>query len=753
MPFFSSIVKNVASPNLEIKKLVYIYLLQYAESEPDLALLSINTIQKSLSDQSPQVRAMALRVMSGIRVPVISQIVSLAIKKGSIDMSPFVRKAAALAIPKCYRLDPNTLPQLLDHLSTLLGDKQYFVAGAAVTAFLEVCPDRIDIIHKHYRGLVRKLVDMDEWGQLATLKLLTYYCRKCFPRKTGHSMTQLAERSDQSGTSPVKAQHSEDEVHELDPDVELFFKACKNILQSRNSAVVVSVARCFFYLGTPEYVAYAAGPMVALLRSSLDIQQVALVNIVAFCLKWPKLYIQYASHFLVKGTDSAILASFKFEVLTLIFPHCDAFMKEMILAELRHFTRASNSELVQAAVQAIGRCAQHDPKESKRCMQLLFRQMSSQDGNLVAESVTVIRHLIQQAPESHIKTVVWLAKSLDTTVNAEARASIIWLVGEFSGIGGENNIAPDVLRILTKTFADESEAAKLQIVLLAAKVYLHHLLRHPPKPPSPESIVPSPATTISFSLPPEDGFQSFSSSPPSRETQAAATEPEPEHPVLKLWNYILLLAHYDTSYDLRDRTRTYKALLANPSTIQLASLMLLAPKPVPRTPSPSESRASLLLGSSSLVVGMPVMGYEPLPEWVKEGEEPDGRCRDEGQGIEDSNVRNAIPATDRLGGTMKGKLQPTGPPPGRGTSIAIAEGTQPTTKEKSLDDWLAEEEEGEEEEDEDEDGDDDEEEDDESENDESSSDEEEEEEESSEEDTAQGEPEMQRLVSGSSANR
>jgi vesicle coat complex subunit len=34
-----------------------------------------------------------------------SQIVSLAIKRGCGDMSPHVRKAAALAIPKCYRLD------------------------------------------------------------------------------------------------------------------------------------------------------------------------------------------------------------------------------------------------------------------------------------------------------------------------------------------------------------------------------------------------------------------------------------------------------------------------------------------------------------------------------------------------------------------------------------------------------------------------------------------------------------------------
>ena len=679
---------------------MYIYLLHYAESEPDLALLSINTIQKSLSDQSPQVRALALRVMSGIRVPVISQIVSLAIKKGCGDMSPFVRKAAALAIPKCYRLDPNTLPQLLDYLTALLGDKQYFVAGSAVIAFLEVCPDRIDLLHKHYRGLVRKLVDMDEWGQLATLKLMITYCRKCFPRRTTRVKTEIPDLTYHGESTGEKAHFSGEEVQELDPDLEIFLKACKNLLQSRNSAVVVSVARCFFYLGTREHMEYAAGPVVALLRSPPDIQQVALANIVAFGLEWPKLFIRYATHFLVHGTDSTALACLKFEILTLIFPHCEEFMKEMILGELRHFTRASNNELVQAAVQAIGRCAQHDPKASARCMQLLFKHMSSQDGNLVAESVTVIRHLIQQAPQSHIKTVIRLAKNLDTTVHAEARASIIWLVGEFAGIGGEDNIAPDVLRILAKNFVDESEAAKLQIILLAAKVYLHYLLQHPPKLPSPEPTVSSssPITFNAFSLPAEEGgFQSFSPSTPSpEEAQSSSIQSDPEHPIPKLWNYILLLAHYDTSYDLRDRTRTYKALLSNPSTTQLASLMLLAPKPVPRAPSPSEARAGLLLGSSSLVIGTPVTGYEPLPDWIPEGQEPDKRCRDEGNDAADSESRNVISAADRLGGGAAIK----GSSAGRGTSVA--EGKQPA-KGKSLDDWLAEEDdEDEDEEDEDE---------------------------------------------------
>src|ERR1700712_2165667 len=229
LTFFSSVVKNVASPNIEIKKLVYIFLLSHAEAEPDLALLSINTIQKSLSDGNPQVRALALKTMSGIRVPVISQIVSLAIKKGLGDMSPFVRKAAALAIPKCYQLDPNTLPQLLEYLSTLLGDKQYYVAGAAVTAFMDVCPERLDLIHKHYRGLVKKLVDMDEWSQMATLRLMTIYSRKCFPKRTRRVQKTVASKSNGAqnfyDSEPEEAEQEGEETGEfiqiLDPDLEL----------------------------------------------------------------------------------------------------------------------------------------------------------------------------------------------------------------------------------------------------------------------------------------------------------------------------------------------------------------------------------------------------------------------------------------------------------------------------------------------------------------------------------------------------
>lgn len=54
------------------------------------------------------------------------------------------------------------------------------VLGSIVMAFEEVCPDRMDLIHKHFRKLCNTLVDIDEWGQIAVLHLLTRYARTQF---------------------------------------------------------------------------------------------------------------------------------------------------------------------------------------------------------------------------------------------------------------------------------------------------------------------------------------------------------------------------------------------------------------------------------------------------------------------------------------------------------------------------------------------------------------------------------------------
>jgi AP-3 complex subunit beta len=734
LPFFSHVIKNVASPSLQVKKLVYIYLLQHAEHEPDTALLSINTIQKSLTDTNPQLRALALRVMSSIRVPVISQIVSLGIKRGAGDMSPYVRRTAALAIPKCYRLDPNTEPQLLEYLSILLGDKQYFVSGAAVASFLELCPDRLDLIHPHYRSLVRKLVDMDEWGQLATLRLMVVYARKTFPRRTrsvkrtvsGNAAKAKPSRGTrgfydtESGSDDDEEQEpAMEEIAVLDPDLEMLLKACQPLLHSRNAAVMVAVTRAYLYLGTPEYLLQAVGPLVSLLRSAGEIQHIALYNIVQVCLTHPEPFVQYYTHFLVRSTDAPHIWRLKLELLTLIFPYAQMKLQSLILAELSHFSHSGSLDpaLVKESVRAIGRCSQSpatSPQTSARCLKLLLKHIGSADAHLVAESLEVIRHLIQRDPKSHRTTVVRLAKHLDAATSPQARASIIWLVGEFAGLDSENNIAADVLRILVKGFAEEAEPAKLQIVLLAAKVYIHHLNANPPpEPTKPEEPKLGPSLLDEFHEE-EGGFRDEHVKTPT-ESQELEQQEKP-HPVEALYNYLLLLTRYDTSYDLRDRARVYKALLATPTSAQLASLLLLAPKPVPHIPSPSETRKGYVLGSASLVIGDEggvggLRGYEDIPRWVKEGNEPDPALREESASTVASTYETArtMSAADRLdaaAGTSSSRTPDSIMSPrslnGVGdtnSGVGVGKG-----KEKTLDDWLAEESGSEEETDDDDEG-------------------------------------------------
>lgn len=53
---FPSVVKNVVSKNIELKKLVYMYLVHYAELEPDSSLLAINSFQKDLGNSNHFIR-------------------------------------------------------------------------------------------------------------------------------------------------------------------------------------------------------------------------------------------------------------------------------------------------------------------------------------------------------------------------------------------------------------------------------------------------------------------------------------------------------------------------------------------------------------------------------------------------------------------------------------------------------------------------------------------------------------------------
>lgn len=102
--FLPGALKLTSSPSLEVRRLVYVVILQYAQHSPEaeeLTLLSINSFQRDATDSSPLVRGMAIRVLTGLRNRMANSIVELSVRKAALDTSAYARKVTALALPRC----------------------------------------------------------------------------------------------------------------------------------------------------------------------------------------------------------------------------------------------------------------------------------------------------------------------------------------------------------------------------------------------------------------------------------------------------------------------------------------------------------------------------------------------------------------------------------------------------------------------------------------------------------------------------
>uniref|UniRef100_A0A7N8X9P3 AP-3 complex subunit beta n=1 Tax=Mastacembelus armatus TaxID=205130 RepID=A0A7N8X9P3_9TELE len=571
---FPAVVKNVACKNIEVKKLVYVYLVRYAEEQQDLALLSISTFQRGLKDPNQLIRASALRVLSSIRVTIIVPIMMLAIKEAASDMSPYVRKTAAHAIPKLYSLDPEQKDQLIEVIEKLLADKTTLVAGSVVMAFEEVCPERIDLIHKNYRKLCNLLIDVEEWGQVVIINMLTRYARTQFLNPNINE-SLLEEGGGGEKTFYEKkvevAALAKRKPYVMDPDHRLLLRNTKPLLQSRNAAVVMAVAQLYFHLAPKAEVGVIAKALVRLLRSHSEVQFVVLQNVATMTIKRRGMFEPYLKSFYIRSTDPTQIKVLKLEVLTNLANETNI---STILREFQTYIKSMDKDFVAATIQAIGRCATNISEVRDTCLNGLVQLLSNRDELVVAESVVVIKKLLQMQPEKHSDIIKHMAKLTDNIQVPMARASILWLIGEYCE--HVPKIAPDVLRKMAKSFTNEEDIVKLQIINLSAKLYLTN----------------------------------------SKQTKL-------------LTQYVLNLAKYDQNYDIRDRARFIRQLIVptekSGALSKYAKKLFLALKPAPVLESPFKDRDHFQLGSLSHLLNAKAGGYQELPDWPEAAPDPSVR--------------------------------------------------------------------------------------------------------------------------------
>ncbi|XP_077796244.1 AP-3 complex subunit beta-2 isoform X6 [Macaca mulatta] len=542
-----------------------------------------NVACKNIEDPNQLIRASALRVLSSIRVPIIVPIMMLAIKEAASDMSPYVRKTAAHAIPKLYSLDSDQKDQLIEVIEKLLADKTTLVAGSVVMAFEEVCPERIDLIHKNYRKLCNLLIDVEEWGQVVIISMLTRYARTQFlsPTQNESLLEENAEKAFYgSEEDEAKGAGSEETAaaalparkpYIMDPDHRLLLRNTKPLLQSRSAAVVMAVAQLYFHLAPKAEVGVIAKALVRLLRSHSEVQYVVLQNVATMSIKRRGMFEPYLKSFYIRSTDPTQIKILKLEVLTNLANETNI---PTVLREFQTYIRSMDKDFVAATIQAIGRCATNIGRVRDTCLNGLVQLLSNRDELVVAESVVVIKKLLQMQPAQHGEIIKHLAKLTDNIQVPMARASILWLIGEYCE--HVPRIAPDVLRKMAKSFTAEEDIVKLQVINLAAKLYLTN----------------------------------------SKQTKL-------------LTQYVLSLAKYDQNYDIRDRARFTRQLIVpseqGGALSRHAKKLFLAPKPAPVLESSFKDRDHFQLGSLSHLLNAKATGYQELPDWPEEAPDPSVR--------------------------------------------------------------------------------------------------------------------------------
>uniref|UniRef100_A0A3Q4GYS9 Adaptor related protein complex 3 subunit beta 1 n=1 Tax=Neolamprologus brichardi TaxID=32507 RepID=A0A3Q4GYS9_NEOBR len=426
-------------------------------------------------------------------------------------------------------------------------------------AFEEVCPDRIDLIHKNYRKLCNLLVDVEEWGQVVIISMLTRYARTQFTSPWTEGAEFDENKAFYDSDSEEKKDQTEAKPYIMDPDHRLLLRNTKPLLQSRNTAVVMAVAQLYWHLAPKHEVSIVTKSLVRLLRSH-EVQYIVLQNIATMSIQRKQgMFEPFIKSFYVRSTDATHIKTLKLEILTNLANEANI---STILREFQTYVKSQDKAFAAATIQAIGRCATNISEVTDTCLNGLVLLLSNRD-TVVAESIVVIKKLLQTQPTQHGDIIKHMAKLFDSVTVPMARASILWLMGEYCE--KVPKIAPDVLRKMAKTFTAEEDIVKLQTVNLAAKLYLTN----------------------------------------SKQTKL-------------LTQYILNLGKYDQNYDIRDRTRFIRQLIVpnekSGALSKYARRILLAPKPAPVLES-AFKRDRYQLGTLSHSLNLKATGYQELPDW------------------------------------------------------------------------------------------------------------------------------------------
>eukprot|EP00667_Euglena_gracilis_P014445 EG_transcript_14956 len=402
---YADVVKLSRTPSLELKKLVYLYIMNNSKLQPDKAILAVNTFVQDSQHEKPVVRALAIRTMLCIRVEEVLEYTLDPLKRALRDQDAYVRKTAALGVLKLYTARPkmchdhgliellkdglhDTSPMVVSNTVIALHEIQTLYQANAAAGFPTAALALFELNTSLINKLLNALPECTEWGQIVILDFVAQYY---------------------TGFSPK--------------DVEMLLDRVIPRLSHLNPSIVLSSIRVlikFLEFVSDEqklvYLKKVAPPIVTLLNSYPELQYIVLRNILVIIQKYPSLLAKDVKTFFCKYNDPQYV---KVEKLAIMLKLLNDKNYQSILSELKEYCSEIDVEFVRRAVKAIGFCALKIPVSAQNCIDNLMDLIRAKQDFIVNDCVVAIKDILRKYPGRFEGVIGIICENLDSIDSIE----------------------------------------------------------------------------------------------------------------------------------------------------------------------------------------------------------------------------------------------------------------------------------------------------------------------------------------------
>ena len=442
---FPQVVKCIRTKNIELKKLVYLYLINYAKVKPDLTFLAVASFNQDAKEgETPLIRGLAIRTMGCIRVPMIVSYLCETLTWCFKDNDAYVRKTAALCVAKLYMTSSQLVREngFIQTLHDCLKDSNAIVIANSMSALNEISilsgVNQIQIKSKVLKRILEAIPQANEWGQVSILDALILYN----PKKPSHAEEVI------EGVLP--------RLNHTNPSVVM--SAIKVILKFMDHIDNIDKVR--------NYCKKISNSLMSVMMASPEIQYVLLRALRAIVQKRPMLLDKDFKFFFVQYNDPIYV---KLEKVDILYKLCDNKNFEAIIKEFTSYALTEiNPELIHKSVKYIGFIGYKYEKSVDLCVDSLGKIIDNNNDEAITESIIVARDLMRKYKGRALELIKKITIDLiQSMTDPNAKSAAFYIVGEFCTMIPKST---EIISHFVHNFSDADIVSKIKLQILNAAV-------------------------------------------------------------------------------------------------------------------------------------------------------------------------------------------------------------------------------------------------------------------------------------------